>query len=128
MILKEPSFFFQLKIVEKKSSYCLLPCYHSVITLLAKSFLISAFMIFVSCSLCGALVTSIIPGLPLKLIFRPYLIISRITLSLIIFRCTMYYFFKLPAIKFVHLCHHNLLSSVAVVPVVVLLVFLALID
>ena len=82
MVLKEPSFFCLVKIVEIKPP---LSRSHSMITPLAKSFLISVFMISISCSLCEILGADVIPGLSLKLIFRPFLMISRITLSLVIF-------------------------------------------
>ena len=58
---------------------------HSMMTPLAKSFLISVFITFISCSLCGILVAGEIPGLSLKEIFRPFLILSRVTLSLVAF-------------------------------------------
>ena len=97
MVLKEPSFFCLVKIVEIKP---LFSRSHSMMTPLSKSFLISLFMIFISCSLCGILGADVIPGLPLKLIFRPFYIISRITLSLVIFCHTLKLYFKFPAIKF----------------------------
>ena len=58
---------------------------HSMMTPLAKNFLISVFMNFISCSLRGIFGAYLVTGLSLKLIFRPFLIISRITLSLVIF-------------------------------------------
>ena len=82
MVLKEPSFFCLVKIVEIKPP---LSRSHSMMTPLSKSFLISLFMIFISCSLCGILGADVILGLTLNLIFRPFLIISRITLSLVIY-------------------------------------------
>ena len=81
MVLKEPSFFCLVKIVEIKPP---LSRSHSMMTPLAKSFLISLFMIFISCSLCGILGADVILGLYLNLIFRPFLIILGITLSLVI--------------------------------------------
>ena len=97
MVLKEPPFFYLVKIVEIKPP---LSRSHSMMTPLAKSFLISLFMIFISCSLCGILGADVIPGLTLKLIFRPFLIISRIALSLVIFCHTVKLYLKLTAIKF----------------------------
>ena len=95
MVLKEPPFFYLVKIVEIKPP---LSRSHSMMTPLAKSFLIS--MIFISCSLCGMLGADVIPGLTLKLIFRPFLIILRIALSLVIFCHTVKLYLKLTAIKF----------------------------
>ena len=80
--LKEPSFFCLVKFVEIRPP---LSRSDSMMTPLAKSFLISVFMIFISCSLWGILGADVIPGLSLKLIFRPFLIISGISLSLVIF-------------------------------------------
>ena len=97
MVLKEPSFFCLVKIVEIKPPSS--PS-HSMMTALTKSFLISVFIIFIFYSLCGILGTDVIPGLSLKLIFRPFLIISRITLLLVILCHTVKEFFKLPTVKF----------------------------
>ena len=72
MVLKEPSFFSLVKIVETKPP---LSRSYSMMAPLAKSFLIPTLMIFISFSLCGILDTDVIPGLSLKLIFRPILII-----------------------------------------------------
>ena len=82
MVLKEPSLFCLEKIVEIKPP---LSRSHSMMTTLAKRFLIYVFMIFISCSLCGILGADVILGLTLNLIFRPFLIILRITLSLVIY-------------------------------------------
>ena len=81
MVLKEPSLFYLVKIVEIKPP---LSRSHSLMTTLAKRFLISAFMIFIFCSLCRILGADVILGLYLNLIFRPLLIILGITLSLVI--------------------------------------------
>ena len=70
----------------------------------AKSFLISVFIIciyiFISCSLCGILGSDVIPGLSLKLIFRPFFNNIKnysVTSNFLPYSIVI---FKLPAITF----------------------------
>ena len=86
MVLKEPSFFCLVKIVKTKLP---LSRSHSMMTPLAKSFLIYVFMILISCSVSGTLGADVFPGLSLKLSRKPFLITSRSTLSLVTFRHTV---------------------------------------
>ena len=86
MVLKEPSFFCLVKIVKTKLP---LSRSHSMMTPLAKSFLIYVFMILISCSVSGTLGADVFPGLSLKLSCKPFLITSRSTLSLVTFRHTV---------------------------------------
>ena len=60
---------FSVKTVEIKQPFSLS---YSMMTLLAEKVLISAFVIFISCSLSGTLGVEVIPGLSLKLTFRPF--------------------------------------------------------
>ena len=96
MVLNEPSFFFLLHTVDTKSLWSL---WRLMMTPFCKSFSISAFMIRFSCLLWGIFGDHVIFGLSINSILKPFLIISRIILSLVIFFQSEKRFLKFQAVK-----------------------------
>ena len=82
MVLNEPSFFFLVNIVDTKSLFCLS---HLMMNPFCESSSISAFEMRFSYSLLGNFGEHIMFSLSIKSILRPFLLMSRIILSLVIF-------------------------------------------